>query len=914
MLIPLLNVWRVLIVETAIRSVPLLLLAGATTILMRRASASARASVWRLALFGLLSLPVFCVVLPPLSVAVNVPLHQRSPMLAPAVIVPAAPVSIPEDIGSTDRPSKNKSHMPGERDSFSVASQSALPVLPARPPKRSVFAQSSVRPELRAQSGLLFFGLWVVVVLSLATRMAFSLLALRRMAMCAAPVGGTLEQLALSISRAAGVRSPVRLYADGVARGSTGPMTWGLMRPVILLPAGSDLCPHDRLRSILSHEMAHIARADWAVQILADIVTLCFWFHPLVWILSRQLRHENEQACDDLVLNSGIPAAFYAAHLLEVVRMRKSMHAPLAALSMARPSLLESRLRALLDPRRPRTPMSKMCHRLAIVGLVLALLPLAALRVSARHTPLLKQHSILGAIVGDRTEVPPISSSPSDSVVAVDRDAARLETSGLAIQPPGPTLRNASAGNLDMRHASLYNSAERGVQDTQSGQKALPELKGVAWGPVESGIQAGIRISKAARAVRNGAKITVQAYLRNTTDHYLARVYTYRGPEIWDNAGNPIKNDNAYAPLGLPGATLVVLPAGETILIGDGQIKINTGANALDTSLPILKPGKYHVGQRFLYGVPGQDERMRWGKQRLLPGIPGQYKPIGPEEEDKLTEAEALKDATAMLDKNDPIYRTHVTLLSKDGKQYPSRAVTVAAYGYMDWNRLYSPAPMLDAIKEPSDILWSGTAAFEVLGDGNRGVSAAGAPASRMAVVAPLEGQIAWGAASNGLQAGLRAPNGIKQHVIGQALKYDYIVRNVGKEEVSFEHSESPGTAGGVPDVTTADGKAVTTGGEPILASSETRHVTLKPGASVVLGHTFMGLVVLKYSSGRVTLSADGNPQHVAYKAYTYMDSRVGRFKMRHVDTLFVPALQNPTLSLHTGWTDFEIVGHVQKY
>ena len=183
--------------------------------------------------------------------------------------------------------------------------------------------------------------------------------------------------------------------------------------------------------------------------------------------------------------------------------------------------------------------------------------------------------------------------------------------------------------------------------------KTVPEFRGVVWGTVEAGIQPGIRLIGAGRPVRNGAEITVRSYLRNATRGDLARVYTYRSAEIWDKEGAPIPfGDQGWAALGLPGATLVIIPAGETILIGEDQIQINPTLNAgvRRQAANHLSAGTNHIAQRFLYGIPGQ------------------YRPRGLEK-DKLTEAEALKEASRIIDKDDPNYRTHVTLLTRDGKK-----------------------------------------------------------------------------------------------------------------------------------------------------------------------------------------------------------------------------------------------------
>ena len=64
----------------------------------------------------------------------------------------------------------------------------------------------------------------------------------------------------------------------------------------------------DRVHVVLSHELAHIRRHDWLVQIGAETVRAVLWFNPLVWMVCARLRRESEQACDDEVLGTGVGA------------------------------------------------------------------------------------------------------------------------------------------------------------------------------------------------------------------------------------------------------------------------------------------------------------------------------------------------------------------------------------------------------------------------------------------------------------------------------------------------------------------------------------------------------------------------------------------------------------------------------
>jgi len=156
-------------------------------------------------------------------------------------------------------------------------------------------------------------------------------------------------------------------------------VTWGAISPVILLPRDAQSWSNDRIRLVLAHEMAHLIRGDWMIQLFAEVARAINWFNPLFWLACARLRRESEYACDDIVLDLGIGGTSYASHLIDLARTF-SVHGRtwLPAPSIARPSTLERRVRAMLNPHVNRRPVSIM-RRAALAAVLLALaLPIAA--------------------------------------------------------------------------------------------------------------------------------------------------------------------------------------------------------------------------------------------------------------------------------------------------------------------------------------------------------------------------------------------------------------------------------------------------------------------------------------------------------------------------------------------------------
>jgi hypothetical protein len=142
----------------------------------------------------------------------------------------------------------------------------------------------------------------------------------------------------------------------GLIEGVTSPLAVGLRRSTILLPDVATTWSAERRRAVLLHELAHVRRGDCPTQLVTQAACALYWFNPLVWLAAARLRAERERACDDEVLRTGTRPSEYAAHLLDIAKHLRPALRPSAALAMARPSLLEGRLLAVLSDRGARIP------------------------------------------------------------------------------------------------------------------------------------------------------------------------------------------------------------------------------------------------------------------------------------------------------------------------------------------------------------------------------------------------------------------------------------------------------------------------------------------------------------------------------------------------------------------------------
>jgi hypothetical protein len=126
-------------------------------------------------------------------------------------------------------------------------------------------------------------------------------------------------------------------------------MVVGHLKPIILLPIGTitGLSP-EQLEAILAHELAHIARHDFLVNILQSVVDIVFFYHPGIWWISKVIREEREHCCDDLAVAYNKDSLTFAKALAQL-QERDWLQPELAVAINGKKSSLQYRIERLLD-------------------------------------------------------------------------------------------------------------------------------------------------------------------------------------------------------------------------------------------------------------------------------------------------------------------------------------------------------------------------------------------------------------------------------------------------------------------------------------------------------------------------------------------------------------------------------------
>nr|MDQ3013652.1 hypothetical protein [Acidobacteriota bacterium] len=388
-----------LLLDSAVKSVAVMLAAWMLVTALRRASAATRHWVWSAALVGLLALPVLSLTLPRWRISLLPSLASKAdaalakPKGETESLVPSATV-IPTGSAKQVSASASNRAIKLELDPLPQTSAGALSV--QRMPDRRLDDVWPIPIPLMLRTfdklktvdwTVAALAFWAIGMLLVVARLAAGTFRIWRLAKSASLVKqNSWVALAQRLAARLRLRGSIELRkSEQVAL----PMTWGAWRSVVMLPAGADEWPQECRSIVLLHELAHVKRRDCLTQNLAQIVCALYWFNPLVWLAVRQLHVERELACDDQVLEVGTKASEYASHLVEIARTfslgSASHELSHVAVGMAC-SQLESRVRSILDPGVQRRGLNRLSAGLIGLGAVCLVLSLAVVQPWGKAT------------------------------------------------------------------------------------------------------------------------------------------------------------------------------------------------------------------------------------------------------------------------------------------------------------------------------------------------------------------------------------------------------------------------------------------------------------------------------------------------------------------------------------------------
>lgn len=387
-----------------------LLVAAATLLLLRltrRRSAAERSTIAHLGLFALVALPLASLALPSLSLPVPESIARIVGMDATPPPVTATPATA--DVAQ--------------------ATGAALPLPAAEPRIQAMSDQPSAFGNVVGALARHAYLLPTAALLLLTLAALLRLVGLRaRAEVLVEPEW--LAALARAQRRMGFKSGTALLRSEELA----SPISWGLMRPTILLSDAAARAP-EQAEAIIAHELAHVVQLDWAKLMLARVATAAFWFNPLAWVLAREAHQLREEAADDAVLAANIDGPDYAELLIGVAR-HECRGVLLGAHGVAPgKNSLHRRIARVLDLNPARRPSGRSWVAGFAAGMLTMAAPLAALTLAPSQAASVAAGPVRAASAAPASAAAPANLTPHGVVVrAQDVDVSpSVSTNGQAL-------------------------------------------------------------------------------------------------------------------------------------------------------------------------------------------------------------------------------------------------------------------------------------------------------------------------------------------------------------------------------------------------------------------------------------------------------------------------------------------------
>jgi beta-lactamase regulating signal transducer with metallopeptidase domain len=306
--------------------------------------------------------------------------------------------------------------------------------------------------------------LWALGIVAFTTRTAGGWMLARRLARVdVTPVAPWVLEQARELTSSLGIIRSVRVL---VSARVPAPVLIGWIAPVILLPATAMTgLSSAQVAAVLAHELSHVRRHDYLVNLLQTMVEAVFFFHPAVWLISRRVREDRELCCDDLAL--GLTDRVTYATALHTLAQRR----PAALALGATGGSLVDRIRRITSV--GATPTSPKGGWIAMLP-VLVVLSLAI--PSASSEPVLPTVTNPAAVSATSAEVTVVA----PSLTFVDESQARTEPE----QNRDSARRTLAERQRELERAAILQGADEALAldalQVREKQLALERLKVLA--------------------------------------------------------------------------------------------------------------------------------------------------------------------------------------------------------------------------------------------------------------------------------------------------------------------------------------------------------------------------------------------------------------------------------------------------
>jgi beta-lactamase regulating signal transducer with metallopeptidase domain len=417
--------------DPALRALLVASAAGVTMALFKVRSTTMRLTAWTAVLYVALLMPLLTWIVP--AVPVPAPRFRYQVPTSPRV----------KEV-QTPSPSSLRAH--DHATDLKIESDQSTESIVIHP--RTISTTAAPSRALRTSGlsipwSILAIGLYVAVALILFTRFAVGLVFSRRLVRASQEIRDLrVAQSLPHRARGCGLRSVPRIAESELI---SVPVTLGILRAIILLPASWREWDDEKLNAVLAHEVSHVARRDALTQCLSLFHRTTFWFSPLAWWLHRQLAELAEQASDEAALCCGADRNDYARTLLGFFETLEAAPGRVwwQGVSMAKAGQAEQRLERILAWKGAVTMGLKKSVLVAIIALALPVLYLAA---SVRPTGASSQDA-------ERAQIPIAPPAPETAATpAAPPAASELPEPAIAPAAPRSAMTPPAAVNGIVSH------------------------------------------------------------------------------------------------------------------------------------------------------------------------------------------------------------------------------------------------------------------------------------------------------------------------------------------------------------------------------------------------------------------------------------------------------------------------------
>jgi beta-lactamase regulating signal transducer with metallopeptidase domain len=275
-----------------------------------------------------------------------------------------------------------------------------------------------------------------------------------------------------NIHQSLGLRKMVRFYIHPTL---CSPLTFGYFRPVVLLPAAL-ICQvqPDLLEALVRHELIHVRRSDFLINLFLSLTQILFFYHPMIWVITRRIQELREEACDASVVASGCNNLIYAEALIQLQRLHHHQNIPLVMQAQNHSSHFAWRVKQILR----QTPADTASQFLvpkswlgSCLGIAFAIiLTITAIAAPQKQPGALKPISSLKSPVLDaqKAEVKPISLVGTTEKSVAPQKKQQLKLIPTAVDTPPAKPSQPELKMVTLRDKTLF-LGENTINVTVSG-------------------------------------------------------------------------------------------------------------------------------------------------------------------------------------------------------------------------------------------------------------------------------------------------------------------------------------------------------------------------------------------------------------------------------------------------------------